>query len=231
MRLFLYLTKDIISHALAVAFVLFLVVFAGRFIRYLAEAAVGSLTADVLLPVMLFKLPSFFELILPLALFIGILLSLGRLYAESEMVVIRACGMGPLRLSLYVSVTGVAVMVVVAWLTLVLAPEGSARAQRLLDNPRNAEGLQLMASGRFKSQRGGELVTYAESIDDQRIMHNVFVAERRSEDDSLRVTRAREAEIVTDPGNLRRYLELRDGTRFEGVPGAVGYGTTLRDLR
>jgi lipopolysaccharide export system permease protein len=223
MRLFFYLTKDIISHALAVAFVLFLVVFAGRFIRYLAEAAVGSLTADVLLPVMLFKLPSFFELILPLALFIGILLSLGRLYAESEMVVMRACGMGPLRLSLYVSVTGVAVMVIVAWLTLVLAPEGSARAQRLLDNPRNAEGLQLMASGRFKSQRGGELVTYAEFIDDQGVMHNVFVAERRSDDDSLRVTRAREAEIVTDPDNQRRYLELRDGTRFEGVPGAVGY--------
>ena len=129
MRLFFYLTKDILSHALAVAFVLFLVVFAGRFIRYLAEAAMGSLTADVLLPVMLFKLPSFFELILPLALFVGILLSLGRLYAESEMVVMKSCGLGPLRLGSYVLASGLMVAVIVAWLTLSLAPEGSARAQ------------------------------------------------------------------------------------------------------
>ena len=77
MRILRYLTRDILLHTVAVSFVLFLVVFAGRFIRYLAEAAVGSLTGDVLLPIMLFKLPGFFEMILPLGLFIGILLSWG----------------------------------------------------------------------------------------------------------------------------------------------------------
>ena len=65
MRILRYLTGDILLHTLAVSVVLFLVVFAGRFIRYLAEAAVGSLTGDVLLPIMLFKLPGFFEMILP----------------------------------------------------------------------------------------------------------------------------------------------------------------------
>lgn len=95
MRILRYLTRDILTHTLAVSFVLFLVVFAGRFIRYLAEAAVGSLTGDVLLPIMLFKLPGFLEMILPLGLFIGILLSFGRLYADSEMVVLKACGVGP----------------------------------------------------------------------------------------------------------------------------------------
>ena len=63
MRILRYLTGDILLHTLAVSVVLFLVVFAGRFIRYLAEAAVGSLTGDVLLPIMLFKLPGFFEMI------------------------------------------------------------------------------------------------------------------------------------------------------------------------
>ena len=52
MRILRYLTRDILLHTVAVSFVLFLVVFAGRFIRYLAEAAVGSLTGDVLLPIM-----------------------------------------------------------------------------------------------------------------------------------------------------------------------------------
>ena len=118
MRILRYLTGDILLHTLAVSVVLFLVVFAGRFIRYLAEAAVGSLTGDVLLPIMLFKLPGFFEMILPLGLFIGTLLSLGRLYAESEMVVLRACGVGPGKLAIYIMVPALAVMSCVGVLSL-----------------------------------------------------------------------------------------------------------------
>ena len=92
MRTLRYLTLDVIIHTLAVSLVLFLVVFSGRFIKYLAEAAIGDLSADILLPVMLYKLPAFFELILPLGFYIGLLLSFGRLYADSEMVIFRASG-------------------------------------------------------------------------------------------------------------------------------------------
>jgi len=122
MRILRYLTRDILLHTVAVSFVLFLVVFAGRFIRYLAEAAVGSLTGDVLLPIMLFKLPGFLEMILPLGLFMGILLSLGRLYAESEMVVLRACGVGPGKLAVFVMAPALIVAAAVAALSLFIAP-------------------------------------------------------------------------------------------------------------
>ena len=219
MRILRYLTRDILEHTVAVSFVLFLVVFAGRFIRYLAEAAVGSLTGDVLLPIMLFKLPGFFEMILPLGLFIGILLSLGRLYAESEMAVLRACGVGPGKLALFVMVPALVVTVAVAALSLFIAPEGSARAQVLLDNPRSAEGLHMLNEGRFRKQRRGDYVTYAERIDDDGLMHNIFVFERRpgSTADLFTATFAREGEIVLAEESGRRYLELRGGSRYRGV--------------
>ena len=223
MRILTYLTRDILLHTVAVSFVLFLVVFAGRFIRYLAEAAVGSLTGDVLLPIMLFKLPGFFEMILPLGLFIGILLSLGRLYAESEMVVLRACGVGPGRLGLYIMVPALLVMIAVAALSLVVAPEGSARAQVLLDNPRSAEGLHMLNEGRFRKQRRGNYVTYAERIDDDGLMHNIFLFEREpgAQDDLFTATFAEEGEILFDEGSGRRYLELRGGSRYRGEPGKL----------
>jgi lipopolysaccharide export system permease protein len=220
MRILRYLTRDILTHTLAVSLVLFLVVFAGRFIRYLAEAAVGSLTGDVLLPIMLFKLPGFLEMILPLGLFIGILLSLGRLYADSEMAVLRACGVGPGRLALYVLVPASLVMAVVAVLALYIAPEGSARAQVLLDNPRSAEGLHMLNEGRFRKQRRGSYVTYAERIDDSGLMHNIFVFERNERGIGAHTaTFAREGEIVLDEQSGRRYLELRGGSRYRGSPG------------
>ena len=221
MRILRYLTRDILLHTFAVSLVLFLVVFAGRFIRYLAEAAVGSLTGDVLLPIMLFKLPGFFEMILPLGLFIGILLSLGRLYAESEMVVLRACGVGPGRLAFVVMVPALVVTVAVAALSWFIAPEGSARAQVLLDNPRSAEGLHMLNEGRFRKQRRGNYVTYAERIDDDGLMHNIFVFERKhgSTKDLFTATFAREGEIVVADESGRRYLELRGGSRYRGEPG------------
>ena len=221
MRILRYLTRDILLHTLAVSFVLFLVVFAGRFIRYLAEAAVGSLTGDVLLPIMLYKLPGFFEMILPLGLFIGILLSLGRLYAESEMVVLRACGVGPGKLARYIMVPALTVMTAVAVLALLVAPEGSARAQILLDNPRSAEGLHMLNEGRFRKQRRGNYVTYAERIDDDGLMHNIFVFERQpgSADDLYTATFAEQGEIVFEEQTGRRYLELRGGSRYRGEPG------------
>ena len=223
MRIFRYLTSDILTHTLAVTVVLFAVVFSGRFIRYLAEAAAGDITADILLPVMLYRLPSFFELILPLSLFIGILLALGRLYADSEMVVLRACGVSPAKLARLILIPSAIVASVVGLLSLQIAPEGSARARLLLETPKAAENLQVLASGRFKTQRGGRLISYAESIDDQGVMHNVFVAERDYDEPQMTVTLAESGEIVIDPETGRRYLELRNGSRHHGRPGATDY--------
>jgi len=80
-----------------------------RFVRYLAEAAAGKLDAGVLLTLMGLRLPSFLELILPLGMFIGILLAYGRMYVDSEMTVLQACGMSESRLVGYTLATGLVV--------------------------------------------------------------------------------------------------------------------------
>ena len=53
------LTIDTLTHAGAVSGVLFLIVFSGRFIKYLSEAAIGDISAELLIPIMLFKMPGF----------------------------------------------------------------------------------------------------------------------------------------------------------------------------
>ncbi len=82
MKILRYLGVDVLVHMVAVSFVLLVIIISGRFVKYLAEAAVGDLAADILLPVLVYRLPGFLELIVPLGLFIGILMSYGRLYVE-----------------------------------------------------------------------------------------------------------------------------------------------------
>ena len=56
----------------------------------------------------------------------------------------------------------------------------------------------MLNEGRFRKQRRGDYVTYAERIDDDGLMHNIFVFERRpgSTEDLFTATFAREGAIV-----------------------------------
>lgn len=221
MRAARYLTYDVVTHTGAVSLILFLVVFSGRFIKYLAEAAIGDLSAGILLPIMLYKLPAFFELILPLGFYIGVLLSFGRLYADSEMVIFRASGTSQWQLFSRISTATIATTLLVATLALVLGPNGAARANALLAEPRSAEGMHVLAEGRFKKQRAGDYVTYVEQISDDGKMNTVFVAERqRSESGTvLSTTLAESGAIEIDPESGRRYLQLSNGHRYSVSPG------------
>ena len=110
---------------------------------------------------------------------------------------------------------------VVASLSLVLGPNGAARANALLAEPRSAEGMHVLAEGRFKKQRSGDYVTYVEKIDEDGIMTTVFVAERErsSTGTVLSTTLAKRGAIEIDPDTGRRYLQLSNGHRYSVSPG------------
>jgi lipopolysaccharide export system permease protein len=227
MKLLRYLNREVLTHMLAVSAILLIIIISGRFVKYLAEAAVGDLATSVLLPVMMYRLPGFLELIVPLGLFIGILMSYGRLYVESEMVIFSACGISPARLAGYTLVPAGLVMIVVAALSFYITPLGASRAQALLDDPSSSEGLNALTAGRFQSQSGANLVSYAESVDpDTGVMNSVFLSQREEDSEgrtSMVVTFAEEGELVINPDSGARYIELRNGYRYQGVPGELDY--------
>ena len=223
MKLRSYLAGDVLRHTFSVSVVLLAIIITGRFVKYLGQAASGKLAAEVLLPVMFYRLPGFLELLLPLGLFIGILMSYGRLYVESEMVVMSACGIGPARLARYTLLPAAVVAALVAGLALVLTPRGAERSEALLNDPEALRGLQLMAAGRFQSRGGDGSVTYAESVDrDSGTLRGVFAYRAEGNAGSgneSTVVVARQGQVIRAEGSRARYLELEDGHRYRGVPG------------
>ena len=230
MLLFRYLTKETLTSMLAVSFTLLVIVMSGRFVKYLAQAASGDLAPEMLFSIMYYRLPSFLELVLPLGLFIGILLSYGRLYVESEMTVMSACGMSTRRLALYTLIPSFGVAALVGYFSLVLSPYGIGKVQEVLAEAKNASGLETLVAGRFRMDEKTGRVSYVERLSDERNrMHNVFSASQvvNSQGKSeLSVVLAEQGIVEDDTQRGGRYLVLENGYRYLGQPGGREFKVT-----
>lgn len=209
---------------LAVTFVLLLIFMSGRFIKYLSQAAVGNISPDILFLVMGFRLPGFLELILPLGLFMGVLLAYGRMYLESEMTVLHACGVSENKLLGMTWLISATVALFVGALTLFVSPKGMERVEALFAEQASKTAFELIVPGRFQNVNVGNRVTYAGSIsEDKKTMYEVFIAESGSDDDRVNILYAERGEQSVDPITGDRFLILYNGKQYQGEPGQSDY--------
>ncbi|MAM88205.1 LPS export ABC transporter permease LptF [Allohahella sp. A8] len=219
-----YISRQLLTSMAAVTLILLLIFMSGRFIRYLADVASGRFSADVLFAVMGYRLPGFLELILPLAFFLGILLAYGRMYMESEMTVLSACGMSPQQLVVITMIPASVVMAIVAALSLYMSPWGVRHVERIFYEQSKVTEFELLVPGRFQSLRDGNRVTYTESLSaDKTEMQSVFIAERDETDGTIAVLVAERGRQEIMPETGTRYIILDDGARYDGQPGRSDY--------
>lgn len=226
---FRYLCRELLLTTAAVTTILLLVIMSGRFVKYLAEAAAGRWDPDVLFAIIGYRLPEFLELIVPLAFFLAILLVLGRLYAESEMAVLNACGFSQKRLVGYVLAVAVLIMLITGWLSLVVKPSGTARSEALLNTQRERGELEGISAGRFYRLQGGRGVTYAENIGAEGQLEQVFLADISSDEergDRVVLVLADSGRSVRGEEVRDRFLVLSKGQRIEGRPGEADFQVT-----
>ena len=85
-----YLTKEIFKSQIAILFILLLMFFSQQLISVLNSAVSGKVPTDLVLSLLGLGMPALSQFMLPLSLFVALLLTLGRLYTESEITVTRA---------------------------------------------------------------------------------------------------------------------------------------------
>ncbi|AZE82473.1 Lipopolysaccharide export system permease protein LptF [Pseudomonas orientalis] len=227
MIVFRYLSREVLLTLSAVSAVLLVIIMSGRFVKFLAQAASGALDPGSLFLIMGFRLPGFLQLILPLGLFLGILLAYGRLYLESEMTVLSATGMSQQRLLAMTLVPATGVALVVAWLSLSLAPQGAMQFQLLLNKQDAMTEFDTLEPGRFQALNDGTRVTYTEEMtEDRSNLSGVFISQKNLGKDqkdrgiSILVADGGRQEVRADGS---RYLILDNGYRYDGSPGLADY--------
>ena len=164
----------------AVAGIVLVISMGWRFSGYLETAARGLMSSEVLFAVMLYRLPGFLELILPVSFFLSIMLVHGRMHVDSEMIVLQSCGIGPGRLILMTLLLSLVVMLATAVISLWLKPEGEHRTELLMAGQRNMTEFDTLAPGRFQTVRSGKRVTYTEELTGESNLKKVFMNEYES---------------------------------------------------
>ncbi|MEX2470464.1 MAG: LPS export ABC transporter permease LptF [Pseudohongiellaceae bacterium] len=227
MILYRYLSSQILKVMTAVTLILLVVALTSRFIQYLGDAVAGQIASDILLLLMLYRLPDFLMVILPLAFFLGIILVYGRMFAENEMVILQGSGFSQRRLLAYTQGTAAVVVLIVATLVLLLAPWGVRNTEQIKLSQEQLTEIDLIVAGQFQSFSGGERVTYAERIGSSqagRQLQNVFVALTDAGSDAPpQILLADSAQPEIDPATGARFMRLENVLQYDGNPGSGAF--------
>lgn len=224
-----YLAKEVIATVLSVTVVLLFIFVSNQFVRYLGDAAAGKLLGTVLPRLMVLYIPYLLGFLLPLGLFLGILLVYGRLYNDSEMTALMACGMSKRQLLLMTLKIAFVFMLLVSFLTLWLDPRLLLYRYRILTESDNATVVQTLMPGRFQADPSGHQVYYVEHVSrDHKNLTNIFVAQQKVVEgdptsNQWTVISATGGYSMRDPKTHDEFLIATKGFRYLGVPGAPDF--------
>jgi lipopolysaccharide export system permease protein len=215
-----YLYREVAATFLGVFGVLLLIFVSHRFVQYLAGAAAGELSADLLLELLAVKVVANLVLILPLAYFVAVLLAFGRLYADSEITAMVAGGIGVGRFVVALGVLSALFAGAGLVLSLVVTPTAHRLGDTIENRAEEASEITGIAGGRFKEFGGGERVFYAEEISSERDrLRHVFVHMKDLERPFLVL--AESGYQMVDPDTGDRFMVMVNGHSYEGRPGAA----------
>ena len=217
-----YLIREILHSFFAVFSVLVAVATTVTFVRILAEMSTSVFSSVFILQLLMLKIIGKLSTLLPAALYVAILLALGRLYSDSEMVAMWAGGVGPRRINLSIFRFLLAFAAATAVVSLYLSPEAFAMRDVVWARAQAEAEISGVLPGRFLEFRDGELVAYTETLSaDKREMENVFAKLTISGTHNVLV--AKTARFSGNEEKTGRYIVLEDGYRYSGSPGSVDY--------
>ncbi|MFW6345920.1 MAG: LPS export ABC transporter permease LptF [Halomonas sp.] len=218
-----YLFREAAAAALAVLAVLFAVLSANELIDYLADAAAGNLPGEAVAVLLGLQILRYLGVVMPAALFLGIVLALGRLYRDSELPVFAACGVGPARQMRGLLLLAAPLAVVVGVLAIGVAPWASHQADVYAEQAARSADLGALQAGRFIG--GGDAGTvYASRTDGDGVLRQVFAHARDGGRET--VIRAERARQVIDPDSGERFFVFEEGYRYDGQPGRLDWRVT-----
>jgi len=223
--IFRYLSKELYSSILAITLVLLIIFITNQFIHYLKDAASGQITMTAVMQIMSLQIPLLLGYLLPLGLYLGILITYGRLYVDHEMTVMSSCGVSRAQLMGMTLLIALVVMLVVAALMLWVEPIVQGYRTRILDQAITNTSIQKVVPKRFQNLHDNSVFYVDRLSREKQTMYRVFLAKMLPRSSGWDVTLSQAAREQPVKGLKGKFIVFQNGHRYVGMPGQKNFQT------
>lgn len=210
-KLTLYLLRHLTVTMLFVTLGLTMVIWLTQALRLIEVVVEGGAPMTLFLQLMLVTLPTFLSIVLPIAVVAAVLFTYNRLLMDSELVVMRAVGLGPLDLAKPALLLAVAVTALCLCLTLWIAPAANRELVALERLARDGYSTALLREGVFNEIDDG-LTVYVRRREGDGELRGLVIHDARLPDRP--VTLIAERGVATD-GPAGQQILVYAGQRQE----------------
>lgn len=209
-----YLAREMGQGLALVAGVLVVMFASFNTARFMADAVSEGLGMAVVLQLVGLRTLIALEVLLPIALYLGVVMGLGRLHHDQEMTALQAMGVGEARLLRPVVLLALPLAAVVGLISLQARPWAYHWNYQLQAESRAELDLGRLAPERFQGSTETGRVIYARQVQPQRNrMSGLFLYRRDGERREI-VLAPRASKPDAPPGQHPRLL-LEDGTAYQ----------------
>jgi LPS export ABC transporter permease LptF/LPS export ABC transporter permease LptG len=228
-----YIFREVLSHALLGLGVFTFVIFVPQLVQIMNVVARHSGDAHQIALLFLSAFPRVLTFSVPIGVLVGVLIGLGRMSADSELIAMNAAGMGLKRILIPVGALALLATAITLCMTVWLGPI-SIRTLRALEERLRSTQISFEVQPRIFNEQFPHLVLYVQDISAAAMnWHGVFLAESEGGDVS-RLTLAEDAIVVADRDQGKLQLYLHSGSVHESqTQGPEHYGLSVfgeRDL-
>lgn len=231
-----YLVRQVAMPCLLVAAILSIIFVGYSLSRFLTQADAGLLNTDEVFRLTLLKVLIALEVLLPIALFFGLMLGLGKLHNDSEIVAMQAGGVGEFSILRPVLALAIPVAAIIAVLSLYVRPWAFTQTYEMLAVAEASSDIDRIKAGQFYLTRressstfdaaqilgeevevvsGRERAIFIEKISSDQALEQVFIRTRTGSE--LQVISSRSGLLVKSPVSDYDTLELENARIFKQV--------------
>jgi lipopolysaccharide export system permease protein len=231
-----HLVRQVAMPCLLVSAILSIIFVGYSLSKFLTQADAGLLNTDEVIRLTLLKVLIALEILLPIGLFFGLMLGLGKLHSDSEIVAMQAGGIGEFRILRPILALAVPLALVVAVLSIYARPWAFTQTYEMLAVAEASSDIDRIKAGQFYLTRREPLSSFGstpnpeedveivedreraifiEKISSDKVLEEVFIRTRTGSE--LQVISSKSGLLVESPESDYHTLELDDARIFKQV--------------
>ena len=205
------LNMEVFKSSSSVLLIFFLLVVGSRIVGYFEQAAEGNLDPAIIMSVVALRFPDFITLLIPLSFFLGVLISISRIYADREIYGFFSVGLAPFDLIKFLAPQALLYFLLTLILSLYVAPYTKALSQEILKIDSFEEQLESIKSDEIVSLNDGGFI-YIQNTDNN-LLTGIKALKQNQENSFFVIA----DELSTNESTELIKLNFNNGSFYSGV--------------